>query len=447
LGRLSTNEVHNRDVSTSCYDYFKPVPGQEYKGQNVKRIHFCEKCRTESSITPYYFWNGRGCQNCSSKRGQAQQLDETEVLNRDNNALCAKSYPPDPDQEYVSQNKKRLHTCNECGHHGELIPKAYWLGTGCPKCGAKRGSANKIKNASKLAHDKDLKAKAYNTYPPISEYKGVGRYRLHRCKDCGHEGQMKPDNFWHNGRGCPKCGANKGSKNKRLNAAKLAPERDLKANAYELYPPITEYEGTFDHRLHRCSVCNYEGLMTPNNFWRGKGCPQCANKLPPNKDLVMQRDANTKHSKTYPPLPNQLTYNSNGLRIHECTECGYIGEMTFHSYWRGSGCPACANYGFDPGLPAVLYYLQVNTEEGHVLYKIGITNRTVEERFTKNELSLINVVKVWEFEEGHKAYEEEQRILFEYTDQRYKGEDVLTSGNTELFLYDVLKLANNLEKG
>lgn len=374
MERLNQEEINKRDKNALCYYYYKPVFRAEYKGQQVKRKHYCEKCDTEGSLTPYYFWSGRGCQNCSNKRGQGQQFSDEKVMQRDINALCSSSYLPDPDQPYINQYQKRRHTCLDCGHQGEVAIKSYWNGSGCPVCGVKKGSENKIKNAGANAVKKDKGAKAYDTYPPISEYKGGSIHRLHQCKVCNHLGKVTPDNFWHNGRGCPKCGIKLGSGNKRRNMKEIAPDRDRESKYYASYSPVSEYTGAFEHRIHRCSVCGHEGKMTPNNFWRGRGCP------------------------------------------------------------------VCADSGFDKTASAILYYLRIAMGQGRYLYKIGITNRTVKSRYNNTDLSLIGVVKEWFFEKGGDAYKSEQEIIKKYSEFLYAGESILGSGNSEIFVNDILKL-------
>ena len=74
------------------------------------------------------------------------------------------------------------------------------------------------------------------------------------------------------------------------------------------------------------------------------------------------------------------------------------------------------------------------------MYKIGITNRTVDERFNLTELSKIEVVKQKLYEKGSDAVRLEQKLLKQYKEYQYIGPNVLKSGNTELFTEDVLSL-------
>ena len=91
----------------------------------------------------------------------------------------------------------------------------------------------------------------------------------------------------------------------------------------------------------------------------------------------------------------------------------------------------------DPKKPGHVYYLAINNGEA---YKIGITNRTAEERFNLTELSKIEVVWTKYFENGQDCWDMEKEILRKYKQYRYKGNPLLVSGNTELFSVDIFNL-------
>lgn len=67
---------------------------------------------------------------------------------------------------------------------------------------------------------------------------------------------------------------------------------------------------------------------------------------------------------------------------------------------QGNGCPFCGCSGFDKTKPGILYYLKIITENNQTLYKIGITNRTVEEKFDIRELQRIEIIKQKLYEKG-----------------------------------------------
>ena len=91
--------------------------------------------------------------------------------------------------------------------------------------------------------------------------------------------------------------------------------------------------------------------------------------------------------------------------------------------------------GFDPTKPAILYYLSVNDGQA---YKIGITNRTIAERYTNKDLEKIEILKIVQYASGHDARVEETRIIRQFSYAKYKGDDLLSSGNSELFYVDIL---------
>jgi len=112
-------------------------------------------------------------------------------------------------------------------------------------------------------------------------------------------------------------------------------------------------------------------------------------------------------------------------------------EQTPAHHINGTGCSSCAEYGFSPDKPAILYYLSINNGEA---YKIGITNRTVNTRFSIADTRKIEVLFTHKFATGGIAYIVEQQLLKRFKECRYTGPDLLQSGNTELITTN--KLSN-----
>jgi len=96
--------------------------------------------------------------------------------------------------------------------------------------------------------------------------------------------------------------------------------------------------------------------------------------------------------------------------------------------------------GFNPDKPAILYYIYDPQAD---LYKIGITNNTIEERFGKtfcsNRAIALKEQKV--FDKGIDAYLEEQEILKQFAYARCINEDwpAEKGGRTEFFKYNILQ--------
>ena len=96
--------------------------------------------------------------------------------------------------------------------------------------------------------------------------------------------------------------------------------------------------------------------------------------------------------------------------------------------------------GFDYASPGYLYYLRVQPDSGPPLYKIGITNNSVSDRFSNADMELITVLSQIYFDLGYDALDAEQHVLREFSGLKYQGAPILSSGNTELFEVDVLCL-------
>ena len=75
-------------------------------------------------------------------------------------------------------------------------------------------------------------------------------------------------------------------------------------------------------------------------------------------------------------------------------------------------------------------------------YKIGITNNSVASRYDTEEQSIFKVLFECVYDIGREAYIEEQRLLKEFSQYKYKGPDLLKTGNTELFIIDILNKDN-----
>ena len=125
--------------------------------------------------------------------------------------------------------------------------------------------------------------------------------------------------------------------------------------------------------------------------------------------------------------------------------CEYHGDRSIEQYGETFGknwCVFCEmegrkkrlNGGFNPNKKGILYYIY---SQG--VYKIGVTNRTVIQRFSHIKEPIL-VLKIWEYEIGYDAWREQQRILKEFKWAKHNGENVNGLGTTELFDRDVLNL-------
>ena len=89
--------------------------------------------------------------------------------------------------------------------------------------------------------------------------------------------------------------------------------------------------------------------------------------------------------------------------------------------------------GFDYQKKGILYYVSVNDGQA---FKIGITNYNVKQRF-KNDFYKLNIIFEKEYKNGYDAADAELKILRRFKKYKYKGDNLLENGNTELFNIDI----------
>lgn len=184
--------------------------------------------------------------------------------------------------------------------------------------------------------------------------------------------------------------------------------------------------------------------QTPSNHLKGHGCKACQyttlaeiHKKPQSTFIA---ECMIVHATKYTYEKTSYT-NTNSKIIVTCPIHGDFEQWAGH-HLRGVGCPTCSPGGFNYDKPGILYYLSINQGE---CYKIGITNLSVNERYSNSELACIEIIDEVFYLNGKDAYDKEQAILRYYKSHKYTTSTPLKSGNTELFSLDLLTLKENHE--
>lgn len=175
--------------------------------------------------------------------------------------------------------------------------------------------------------------------------------------------------------------------------------------------------------------------QTPHDHLSGKGCPICAGNVRLIESEVIKRST-VVHKGLY----TYLEVDTNLKQV--LAKCELHGEFrqNFHHHLKGHGCQVCAEINRRKKYfhePTVLYYIKVQG-----LYKIGITKQSLEKRFS-GEPS-IEIINTWQFSTGKIAYLIEQECLRATQKDQYVGSAVLTAGNTELRIKDVIDVIKPL---
>lgn len=225
-------------------------------------------------------------------------------------------------------------------------------------------------------------------------------------------------------------------------ASKLTTEEFI-TRAVKVHGDRYDYLGTTykDMKTNVSVVCPIHGEFTqrPYDHLQGRGCKKCGGTNPLTTEEFIER-AKQVHKNKYDYSKSKYILNDIKVEI-VCHKHGSFWQSA-HAHLNGSGCSGCNQSGFNTSKPGILYYLKITTDDNQELYKIGITNRSVNERFRLQDLQKIEIVKQRRYENGQDAYDKEQEILKKYKKYKYNGPDVLESGNTELFTIDIREIKN-----
>ena len=255
------------------------------------------------------------------------------------------------------------------------------------------------------------------------------------CKDHGEFKQKPNDHF--NGSGCPKCANFTISNTLIQRAKKVFVKKAQKVHGVLTYTyEKVQYKNTNEKVLITCPIHGDFWQSPHSHLNQRSGCVKCGKVSMGLKQVILGRStfierANSVHGKdTY--NYQLVDYQKSDQKVSIICPKHGIFLQTPSNHLQGGGCPACARKGFNTLKIGILYYIKIGN-----LYKIGITNKSIEERYSLKERKLFDDYKTWKMS-GEEAYETEQAILKVYKEFKYLGEPVLKIGNTELFTCDVL---------
>lgn len=196
--------------------------------------------------------------------------------------------------------------------------------------------------------------------------------------------------------------------------------------------PLELYAGNKIKILHEC-IIGHTWSVAPSNVIAGHGCPICTGKGSKTNDQYLQQLK--ENDIIYRPLEPYKT----ALEpiIHECPECSFQWSVCPSAIINNrTGCPKCSVTGFNPGRPATLYYIKIGK-----YYKLGITNKSIPERFKADSDKEIIILWQKHFENGTNARQKEQEIIKQFQTCDV-GKYLKSGGNTELFDWDILQMEN-----
>jgi hypothetical protein len=132
--------------------------------------------------------------------------------------------------------------------------------------------------------------------------------------------------------------------------------------------PTTVFAGTQKILLWRCPNHDKPYPASGMNHMKDRGCGYCSNK----RVLTGFNDMATTHPDLAAEVvdcdPSTVIATSAHKHLWRCRACGHQWSAPAVLRARGTGCPRCADYGFDPAKSAWIYLMQRHGEQ-----QIGIT--------------------------------------------------------------------------
>ena len=188
--------------------------------------------------------------------------------------------------------------------------------------------------------------------------------------------------------------------------------------------PLEQYINTNTPILHEC-INGHAWKVVPRSILSGQGCPKCNGGV---------RMSNEEYINKSPFKVMEPYVNSHTPILHECTY-GHKWKASPNNILRGRRCPFCSKSGFKLDKPAILYYIKIGE-----YYKIGVTNRSVKQRFEDDSSSKkITILDERTFNTGEEALNMEKLLFAQFKEYRIIVPGYLRSkGNTELFATNIL---------
>jgi len=118
-------------------------------------------------------------------------------------------------------------------------------------------------------------------------------------------------------------------------------------------------------------------------------------------------------------------------------------EKVLTDFERAGGVFSVTSYTPTKRSSGNIYFLKLTFFDGRILYKLGYTSRTVYHRIETLGIPLgtkIRVLASLPFTSVQTAFNVEQLLHEKFKDYKYKGKNLLSNGNSELYYNDILSI-------
>lgn len=396
--RAQLKEVHQERIK---------VHGR-YKNQNTKLQCECRNCKHSWKSSPKHLIHSRaGCPKC----GGSMPLTHDEVVTR----ISTVSPAIEVIGHYVNNKTPLAVRCRNCDHNWEVPAQSLLSGSGCGPC-----SGN-----IKLSHKAfvDTMRSRHPTIDIEGKYENSKSRVFCACLVCGYHWETSTGHLLR-GSGCRQC---KGQK--------MRTHQDFLEDIAQHGRLLSLREGYFKNVDSifkvECGVCDFIWSTKAEVLLRGSGCPRCIGR---HKTTATFSDE-LKRVNTELRVVGKYEKAHSKIRV-ECERCLTAFSSTPNRLLGGAKCFVCYPGGFNRDAPAILYWLKIQKPGYPVVYKVGVSNRTVKERFGARDFAFITVLGLRRYEKGALAVRQESMLKESGETYKYAGPAVLEKGGDgELFTH------------
>jgi hypothetical protein len=262
----------------------------------------------------------------------------------------------------------------------------------------------------------------------VGEFSGLKRGKVAFSCSFGHFWETSLDSVLRK-TGCPAC-------SKRVALTKEDINNRLVSRGISM---VCAYKGNANMKHTFSCAYGHEWDAKVGSVLHKSGCPICSGNVAHTTEKLnmMLIDRGIQLNG---PYVGRVGDKQDFLCRH-----GHEWSAKTNNVLNGSGCPVCNPGGFKPGIPGVLYFLEVdNYRLGSPVYKVGITNGDVAKRVSgmgATKGTTITVKRCIEFASGFAARAMESELHKKFAEYRYNGNvSLVDNGHTELFTLDISKL-------
>jgi len=368
---LGKNDLKSQfpEVAKEAYGW---DPTTTTAGSDQKKDWKCSKGHTYSSAVNNRT-NGTGCPFCAGRK----VLKGFNDLQSHYPDIAKEAYGWDPTTVVTGTHQKKDWRCKE-GHIYSSAVNNRTNGKGCPFCAGRKV----LKGFNDLqSHYPDIAAEAYG-WDPTTTTAGSNQKKDWKCSK-GHTYSSIVNERTSKGNGCPFCSGQQ----------VLTGFNDLKTKFPDIaseafgWDPATVFSASIEKRDWKCNnehiYCTTIRLRTLRNT----GCPFCSG----NKVLTGFNDLKTKFpdiaAEAYGWDPATVVPGTNQKKDWRCSKGHIYSSSVNKRTGKGTGCPICAEYGFNPDKDAWFYLMERPGEQ-----QLGISN-VITDRLRTHELNGWNLIE------------------------------------------------------